>query len=124
MQFKYDTKPTYTVITPIYDIVDANLTANLTQQIADLTANGSENYIIDLENCDKADITSLNKILLLHEQTYEQQKSLVFIGLSEEVAKSFKLADEDRVLNIAPTLIEAVDIISMEILERDILNEE
>ena len=30
----------------------------------------------------------------------------------------------DTAINIAPTLIEAIDIVSMEILERDLFNEE
>ncbi len=124
MQFKYDTKPTYTVITPVYDSIDANLTVNLTQEISNMTIKGSKNFIIDLQHCLTADIKSLNEILLLHEKTYESDSSLVFMGITDEVGQSFKKADEDRVLNIAPTMDEAVDIISMEILERDILNEE
>ena len=124
MQFKYDTKPTYTVITPVYNSIDANLTANLTQQIRDLTSKGSKNFIVDLQNCLTADRKSLSDIFSLHEHSYEANSSLVFIGASDSVVKELKDEDEDRILNIAPTMIEAVDIISMEILERDILNEE
>ena len=124
MQFKYDTKPTYTIITPLYDSVDANLTENLTKQIADLTGDGSNNFIIDLQNCDKADNTSLALILKLHEECYEEERSLVFTELNKDVAQAFKGVDKDRILNIAPTPIEAIDIVSMEILERDLLNGE
>lgn len=124
MQFKYDTKPTYTVITPFYNSVDANLAANLTEQIGKLTAEGSNNFIVNLNNCSEADNTALNEIILLHESSYEKEQSLVFTELADTVANAFKKADEDRILNIAPTLVEAVDIISMEILERDLLGDE
>jgi hypothetical protein len=60
----------------------------------------------------------------LHEKCYTNEQSLVFTGINEEVNKELKAAEVDEVINIAPTVVEAIDIVSMEILERDLFNEE
>lgn len=122
MEIKFDTKPTYTVITPVTEVLNVNLSEQLRQNIDTQTNNGVQNFIIDLQHCTKADNTSPEEILQLHEHCYENQHSLVFINLQTDVAEVIKKNDIDRTLNIAPTMIEAVDIVSMEILERDLMN--
>jgi anti-anti-sigma regulatory factor len=124
MEFKIDTKPTYVQITPVYNHIDANLTAALRQKCNELTESGSQNIIIDLHNCLGADDISLNELPELHENFYASNRSLVFTNLSASLASIFKERELETMLNIAPTLAEAVDIISMEILERDLFGEE
>ena len=124
MEFKIDTKPTYVHITPISNMLDANLTEAITQKCTELAENGSENYIIDLHNCLEADIASPDGLEALHVNCYENNRSLVFTGLTETVSDAIKRQNLDNIINITPTLIEAIDIISMEILERDLFNEE
>jgi hypothetical protein len=60
----------------------------------------------------------------LHEECYGMGQSLVFTGIRPEVMNTLKQHEANQLLNIAPTMIEAVDIVSMEILERDLLSEE
>lgn len=124
MEFKIDTKETYVHITPISNVLDANLTAELAKKCAELTENGSQNYIIDLHNCLEADIASFPQLEEMHSNSYENNRSLVFTGINEQVSTAIKGQNIDNIINIAPTLIEAIDIISMEILERDLFNEE
>lgn len=124
MEIKFDTKETYTVITPETDTIDDNLTALLAQNIDLYINKGSNNFIIDLQHCEKADNTSFEGLLKLHEHCYAHQQSLVLTGLSNNVADNLKKNDTEQTLNTAPTMIEAVDIVSMEILERDLLNED
>lgn len=124
MEFKIDTKESYTIITPIADCLDANLTAALSQKCESLTKNGSTNYIIDLQHCTSADNKSFGDLLQMHEDCYNNSCSLVFTGLQEAVITAMKTDEVDLSLNIAPKMIEAIDIISMEILERDLFNEE
>jgi anti-anti-sigma regulatory factor len=124
MEFKIDTKPTYTHITPVTNHLNANLTAALHQKCRELTESGSVNFIIDLHNCLDADKASFNDLGELHEKCYTNEQSLVFTGISESVNKELKDAEVDEVINIAPTVIEAIDIVSMEILERDLFNED
>lgn len=124
MEFKIDTKQTYVHITPISNKLDANLTAALSEKCEELTENGSQNYIIDLHNCLEADITSLPQLEEIHNISYKNNRSLVFTGVNDAVLTAIKRQNTDNIINIAPTLIEAIDIISMEILERDLFNED
>lgn len=124
MEFKIDTKDTYTVITPLQNAASENMTALLTRKIEELTNNGSSNYIIDLQNYTIHDNKSLESLTQLQENCYENEQSLVIIGLSSDIVKIIRNDETLESLNVAPTMIEAVDIISMEILERDLFNEE
>jgi anti-anti-sigma regulatory factor len=124
MEFKIDTKPTYVQITPITNHADAILTVALSQKCKELTESGSDNFVIDLHNCLDADNTALSNLADMHAELYNNNQSLVFTNVQQEVLNALKQTEIDSVINIAPTTIEAVDIISMEILERDLFGEE
>ena len=124
MEFKIDTKDTYTIITPVYTSIDSALTDALAKKCAELADSGTNNYIIDLQNCNSVDKGSFEALLQMHEDSYNNSRSLVFTGLQNDVMKAMKDEELDLSINIAPRMIEAVDIISMEILERDLFGEE
>lgn len=124
MEFKIDTKTAYTLISPVSGMLDANLSAGLLLQCTELAEKGSQNFIINFEHATTADNKAFESLLSLHEQCYENGRSLVFTGITDEVLQQMKQTQVHLSLNIAPTLQEAVDIVSMEILERDLFNEE
>ena len=124
MEFKIDTKSSYLLITPVSNHLDANLTAALRQKCRELTENGRNNFIIDLHNCLDGDKSSFIGLTELHEDCYSNEQSLVFTNVQPDVLQALKAEELDTALNISPTLIEAVDIVSMEILERDLFGEE
>ena len=113
MEFKIDTKDTFTIITPITDKINANLTGALVEKCIQTRQSGSSNLIIDLQNCKEIDKTTVPLLIKMHEDSYSQEHSLV---LKED--------ETDLLINVAPRMDEAIDIISMEILERDLFNEE
>lgn len=123
MEFKIDTKPNYTLITPVINELDVNLTEELTNKWQELTQSGSNNLIVDLHNCIMADKTVIPHLMVMHERWYEKEQSLVFTNIQDAVMAMLKDA-EINALNVTPTMAEAIDIISMEILERDLFNEE
>ena len=124
MEFKIDTKPSHIVITPVSGYLDANLAAMLRQKCIELTENGSENYIIDLHNCLDADARCFHILTELHEDCYSNNCSLVFTNVRELVMQELRKDETDSALNITPTMQEAIDIVSMEILERDLFDED
>ncbi|WP_276132955.1 STAS domain-containing protein [Polluticoccus soli] len=124
MEFKIDTNPTYIQITPVFNSLNANLSGSLREKWTELTQSGSQNFIIDLSNCTTADKDGLEQLVELHAECYSNGQSLVFTGVQGGVLQLMKDTEIDMAINIAPTQVEAVDIISMEILERDLFNEE
>jgi anti-anti-sigma regulatory factor len=124
MEFKIDTRETYTLIGSSGEHLGANMAAALEERASQLTDSGSQNFLVDLSSCQTADETGFESLANWHETSYSEGRSLVFTGLEPAVLKVVKDTQLDGAINIAPTEIEAIDIISMEILERDLFNEE
>jgi anti-anti-sigma factor len=124
MEFKIDTKDTFSIVKPLSGEIDANLAVELLKKCADIRQSGSNNFIIDLEACSKMDKSAVDRLVAMHEEMYSIGSSLVFTGINKQDMAVLKENETDLLLNIAPTMKEAIDIISMEILERDLFNEE
>ena len=124
MEFKIDTKDTFSVITPVLQKIDANLAGALVEKCTELRQSGSKNLIIDLQHCKEIDKSVFPELIRLHEDSYGAEESLVFTQVNERVMAALKEDETDLLINIAPRIDEAIDIISMEILERDLFKEE
>ena len=124
MEFKIDTKDTFSVITPVSQKIDANLAGALGEKCTQIRQSGSKNLIIDLQHCKEIDNSIVPELIKLHEESYAGENSIVFTQVSEKVMAALKEDETDLLINIAPRIDEAIDIISMEILERDLFNEE
>ena len=124
MQFKIDTKDTFTVITPLLERISANLTGTLVEKCLEMRQSGSNNLVIDLQHVGELDKTAIPDLVKLHEDSYSENQSLVLTQITEKVMATLKEDEADLLINIAPSMNEAIDIISMEILERDLFNEE
>jgi anti-anti-sigma regulatory factor len=124
MEFKIDTKDTFSVITPIADKISANLTGAIGEKCTQMRQSGSNNVIVDLQHCKEIEQDAIPELVQMHEDSYAQEMSLVFTAVNEKVMAALRAEETDLLINIAPRMQEAIDIISMEILERDLFNEE
>jgi anti-anti-sigma factor len=124
MEFKIDTKDLFTIIMPLNGPIDAKMAVALQEKCAEMRQSGSKNFIIDMENCDNMDENAVDVLVALHEECYGMEQSLVYTGISKQGIGILKEDESDLLINLAPTMKEAVDIISMEILERDLFSEE
>ena len=124
MEFKIDTKDTFTIIMPVADKISANLTGALVQKCEEARQSGSKNFVIDLQHCTEMDKDAIPELVSMHENSYSIDSSLVFTGISKPIMNLLKKDETDLLINIAPSIDEATDIISMEILERDLFGEE
>ena len=124
MEFKIDTKDTFTIITPLNEAIDAKMTGALGAKCEEMRQSGSNNFIIDLENCKTIDKTCVSELIALQGASYDMDLSFVYTKANDGITKTIRDEDEDFIINLAPRMDEAIDIISMEILERDLFNEE
>lgn len=121
--FKVDYKDLYTLISIESQMLDAQTVENLLDKCEKLLEKDTKNIIVDLSACtliSNEDI--LEDIINLSASIYEKEKSFVLLNLPIKLIQCLKQNDALDSLNYAPTLIEAIDIVSMESLERDILN--
>lgn len=124
MEFKIDTNETYTLLLPQIPVLDASLAALMLEQTHQLAEEGTENFIFDMQQIESANEVGLTAMATLHERCYEEAHSLIFTGVLGPLLQQFKKERLHLVLNITPTLEEAIDMVNMEILERDLYNEE
>jgi anti-anti-sigma regulatory factor len=124
MEFKIDTKPVYTLFTPVATSLNANLADALYKKWTELLNNDNKNVIVALDGCTEVADDAAEALLKLHTHFYESGASLVLTGLQPALLQNLKNHESYDILNLAPTMAEAIDIVNMEILERDLFNEE
>src|SRR4051812_36317242 len=106
MEFKIDTKDSFSIIMPLTARVDAKMADEIARQCENLRQNGSNNYIIDMQNATEADAAAMQSLVALHEQIYGNEESIVFTGINPGFWAALKETETDLLLNIAPKMIE------------------
>jgi hypothetical protein len=124
MTFKYETKNQYTTIWLLEDHLNAHLAEKLSVQIRQLVQEGSCNFLVELNPNAQVDDLFVEKMITIGSECYEQAHSFVLSQANKSFIEIVKSLDAIDALNYAPTSQEAIDIISMEILERDLMNED
>ena len=81
---------------------------------------GVRNLILDLTDVLYCDSSGLSAILVANRLCKNSNGSFVLTGLQESVKKMILISQLDHVLNITPTVNEAIDLIFMEEIQRDL----
>lgn len=115
-----DIHPTYNIYNVTADLNDADI--EYLKQEAGPGINGIINHF----SVKKEDAASLSEALreLNQYMAKEMEATLVIVVDNPEMMEQLRETELHLSVNICPTLQEAVDIISMDILERDLLKEE
>jgi len=124
MEFKIDATDQYTVITPESATLSTAEAALLADHAGLATGNVSNHFIIDLQHCRNVTIEAVHQLADLSMAAYEQGYSFIVTHPPEGMAVILKAEDLIDVVNCAPTFQEAIDILNMEKLERDLENED
>jgi anti-anti-sigma regulatory factor len=123
MEFKIDTKEKILVIQPQISSLDANLADAFVKEITEQPELEGRNLILDMALVSNTDEAGLKAILTVYNQQYDSSMSCALTGLNSDLLKQIKTADEN-VVNLAPTMLEAIDLVMMEDLERELLGDE
>ncbi|WPQ62527.1 hypothetical protein SIO70_29635 [Chitinophaga sancti] len=123
MEFKIDTKEKILVIQPQISLLDANLADAFVKEVSDLPGLEGRNLILDMALVSNVEEAGLKAILTVYYQQYDSGLSCAITGLNSGLLAQIKAADEN-VVNLAPTMLEAIDLVMMEDLERELLGED
>lgn len=121
MKFKIDTKEKIVVFCPEEPVLDANLAEEFKAAVAGLPELEGRNLILDMTLVQKIDPPGVEAILTVYERMYDNNLSCAVTGLNNTLTASLKSAGGDM-LNLAPTMAEAIDLVMMEELERELLD--
>lgn len=119
MQFKIDTKEKILIIRPEEQQLDAKMSAELIREAGNITGLEEKNLILDLASLQSAAPEGLEAIFTVYSRQYERGLSAAVAHLNTFLTAELTALHPDM-LNIVPTLAEAIDMVMMEDLEREL----
>jgi anti-anti-sigma factor len=124
MEVKTSTKEKYHVIEVITPQLAANMTEELCNKLQAYLKSDVKNLVLNLGNVKEIDETAAECLVKTQQHFYENGASFVICALSPELESYLDDKDLLELMNITPTESEAVDIVQMEEIERELLDEE
>ncbi|MCF8293667.1 MAG: hypothetical protein K9I70_07635 [Chitinophagaceae bacterium] len=123
MKYKIDTKEHFDIITPLYAEFDSILSDQLNELVDDSREN-ARSLLIDFSQIETMTDENVRLLETLHNEMYNDNLSFVLCHMHVSCKKAVAENELEHLLNMVPTMIEAIDMINMEGLERELLNEE
>lgn len=123
MNFTITTEEKYTSITVHVEKLDTTIAPALKSELVMLNANGVVNIIINLSETKYCDSSGLSAILVANRLCKNVNGTFILCGLQSAVKKLISISQLDTILNITPSLNEAIDYIFMEEVTKDLENE-
>jgi anti-anti-sigma regulatory factor len=99
----------------------------LSDQLNELVDDSRENarsLLIDFSQIETMTDENVRLLETLHNEMYNDNLSFVLCHMHVSCKKTVAENELEHLLNMVPTMIEAIDMINMEGLERELLNEE
>ncbi|MDX9751215.1 MAG: STAS domain-containing protein [Flavobacteriales bacterium] len=120
MNFTIEDKGRYTLVTGQVEKLDTTCAPELKSELVYLNKTGVRNVIIDLSATRYCDSSGLSALLVANRLCKGVNGSLVVCGLQEPVQKLVQISQLESVLSITPSVSEAVDLLYMEEIEKDV----
>ena len=120
MKYTIDKQEKYSSLRLHEEKLDSSVAPQLKSELITLHAEGIHNVILDLTEVKYTDSSGLSALLVGNRIMQEDGGIFVLAALSEHTMKMNKISQLDTVLNILPTVEEAVDAVYMHQIERDL----
>jgi anti-sigma B factor antagonist len=121
--FEIDRQEKYSLIHIKVEKLDSNVAPALKSELVVLSSDGVRNMIIDMSETRYCDSSGLSSILVANRLCKNANGSFVLTGLQEPVKKLIAISQLDSILSIAPSIVESIDLLIGEEVERDMENE-
>lgn len=122
MKYTIEKQEKYTTLQLNEEKLDTNLAPQLKSEFVTLHAEGTKNIVIDLKQVKYTDSSGLSALLVGNRTFHQNDGVFILANLSDHVMKLIKISQLDGVLNILPTVEEAVDAVYMHEIESDLKN--
>ena len=119
MNFTTDKQEKYALVKVLEGKLDATVSPVLKAELVQLNASGNNNLILDLSAVKYIDSSGLSAILVANRLCQDVQGVLVLTGVNDHVMKLIKISQLNTILEILPTVPEAIDAVFMKELEKD-----
>ena len=123
MKYTIDKQEKYSLLRLHEEKLDSSVAPSLKSELITLHAEGIRNIILDLAEVKYTDSSGLSALLVGNRILQEDAGVFVLASLSDHTMKLIKISQLDSVLNIVPTIEEAVDSVFMHEIEKDMKDE-
>ena len=88
-----------------------------------MNTEGQRNIVLDLSSIKFADSSGLSSLLVGHRLCKNSEGTFILVGLNDSVSRLITISQLDNVLSIVKTSEEAIDLIFMEEIEKELKKE-
>jgi anti-anti-sigma factor len=124
MKYSVDKQEKYTLLHLNEEKLDSSIAPQLKSEMVTLHAEGVRNIILDLSEVKYTDSSGLSALLVGNRILQEDNGIFILTRLSDHTMKLIKISQLDSVLNILPTVEEAIDAVFMHEIEKDMKDED
>jgi anti-sigma B factor antagonist len=122
MDYTTEKHEKYIVLKLKDDKLNDLISAQLKVRFEELNKEGVRNIILDLHHVNYCDSSGLSAILMGNKLCKNALGTFVISGMNVNVQRVITISQLDKVLMICPSLPEAIDLVFMEEIERELLN--
>ncbi|HMJ67894.1 MAG TPA: STAS domain-containing protein [Cyclobacteriaceae bacterium] len=119
MKYTIDKQEKYTLLRLHEEKMDSSIAPNLKSEMVTLHAEGTRNIILDLTEVKYTDSSGLSALLVGNRIFQEEGGIFILACLSDHTMKLIRISQLDSVLNILPSVEEAIDAVFMHEIEKD-----
>ena len=119
MKYTIDKQEKYTSLRLHEEKMDSSIAPNLKSEMVTLHAEGTRNIILDLTEVKYTDSSGLSALLVGNRIFQEEGGIFILACLSDHTMKLIRISQLDSVLNILPSVEEAIDAVFMHEIEKD-----
>lgn len=123
MKYTLEKNEKYTIFQLHEEKLTSLVAPDLKSELVKLNAEGTTNIILDLGDVKFTDSSGLSSILVGNRICQNDSGTFVLTRLTDHVAKLIQISQLHTILNITPTVEEAIDLVFMNTLENDLKKE-
>jgi len=123
MKFAVDKHEKYILIKLNESKLNSLITPQLKSELILINTEGQRNIILDLSMVKFADSSGLSSLLIGHRLCKNAEGCFILTGLNDAVSRLISISQLENVLSIVPTAEEAIDLVFMEEIEKELKKE-
>lgn len=123
MKFSIDKHEKYVLIKLNESKLNSLISPQLKSEFILINTEGLRNIILDLSVVKYSDSSGLSSLLVGHRLCKNSEGSFIITGLNENITRLITISQLENVLSIVPTVEEAIDLIFMEEIEKELKKE-
>lgn len=123
MKFTVDKHEKYVLIKLDENKLNSLISPQLKSELILINTEGQRNIILDLSNVKYSDSSGLSSLLVGHRICKNADGTFILTGINENIGRLITISQLENILTIVGSVDEAIDLIFMEEIEKELKRE-